>query len=41
VPTAPTFYYNAIQGELVWIKPLDQRDMLPSRGAVDVLVRPV
>jgi hypothetical protein len=24
VPTAPTFYYNAIHDELVWIKPLDQ-----------------
>lgn len=23
-PTAPTFYYNAIHDELVWIKPLDQ-----------------
>lgn len=24
VPTAPTFYYNSIDDELVWIKPLDQ-----------------
>jgi hypothetical protein len=23
-PTAPTFYYNAINDELIWIKPLDQ-----------------
>jgi hypothetical protein len=23
-PTAPTFYYNAINDELVWIKPLDE-----------------
>ena len=24
VPTAPTFYYNGINDELIWIKPLDQ-----------------
>jgi hypothetical protein len=24
VPTAPTFYYNAVNDEIVWIKPLDQ-----------------
>jgi hypothetical protein len=24
VPTAPTFYYNSIDDELVWVKPLDQ-----------------
>jgi hypothetical protein len=24
VPTAPTFYYNAINDELIWIKPLDE-----------------
>ena len=24
IPTAPTFYYNAVNDEIVWIKPLDQ-----------------
>lgn len=24
IPTAPTFYYNVIRDELVWIRPLDQ-----------------
>jgi len=33
-PTAPTFYYNAIKDELVWIKPLDQLvDYYCSHGA--------